>query len=44
VLWPTYCKGWLELRPNVWTDYLVELYHITNEFRDNRVYLSAIDG
>ena len=25
VLWRTYWKGWLELRPNVWTDYLVEL-------------------
>ena len=25
VLWRTYWKGWLELRPNVWTDYLIEL-------------------
>ena len=28
VLWRTYWKGWLELRPNVWTDYLVELKQI----------------
>ncbi len=44
VLWRTYWKGWLELRPNVWADYLVELNQIKNEFRDNQVYLSAIDG
>ena len=28
VLWRTYWKGWLELRPNVWTDYLVSLNSI----------------
>jgi deoxyribodipyrimidine photo-lyase len=44
VLWRTYWKGWLELRPNVWTDYLVELNQIKNEFQDNQVYLSAIEG
>ena len=36
VLWRTYWKGWLELRPNVWADYLVELNQIKNEFRDNK--------
>ena len=25
VLWRIYWKGWLELRPNVWKDYLIEL-------------------
>ena len=44
VLWRTYWKGWLELRPNVWTDYLVELNQIKNEFQKNENYLSAIDG
>ncbi len=44
VLWRTYWKGWLELRPNVWTDYLVELNQIKNEFQKNKDYLSAIDG
>ncbi len=44
VLWRTYWKGWLELRPNVWTDYLVELNQIKNAFRNNEDYLSAIDG
>ena len=44
VLWRTYWKGWLELRPNVWTDYLTELNQIKNEFQNNQNYLSAIDG
>ena len=35
VLWRTYWKGWLELRPNVWTDYLGELIKIRKEFKDN---------
>jgi len=44
VLWRTYWKGWLELRPNVWTDYLVELNQIKSEFKNNQDYLSAIEG
>ncbi len=44
VLWRTYWKGWLELRPNVWADYLVELNQIKNEFRDNKDYIAAIEG
>ncbi len=44
VLWRTYWKGWLELRPNVWTDFLFELNQIKNEFQKNEDYLSAIDG
>ncbi len=44
VLWRTYWKGWLELRPNVWTDYLLELNQIKNEFKNNKDYLSAIEG
>ena len=44
VLWRTYWKGWLELRPNVWSDYLVELNQIKNEFRDNKDYIAAIEG
>ena len=44
VLWRTYWKGWLELRPNVWTDYLVELNKIREEFKDNQNYKNAIDG
>ena len=33
VLWRVYWKGWLELRPNVWTDYLDELKKISKEFK-----------
>ena len=44
VLWRTYWKGWLELRPNVWTDYLVELNKIREEYKDNQNYKNAIDG
>ena len=44
VLWRTYWKGWLELRPNVWTDYLIELKIIREEYKDNKDYLNAIDG
>jgi len=44
VLWRTYWKGWLELRPNVWTDYLIELNKIREEFKDNQNYKIAIDG
>ena len=34
VFWRTYWKGWLELRPKVWTDYqeLVEKYDINQEY------------
>ena len=44
VLWRTYWKGWLELRPNVWTDYLVSLNNIREKFGDNKEYLNAIEG
>src|SRR6056300_936698 len=44
VLWRTYWKGWLELRPNVWSDYLIELNNLRNEFKDNKGYLDAIEG
>jgi len=44
VLWRVYWKGWLELRPNVWTDYLKELKDIKENFKDNKDYLDAIEG
>ncbi|MEL0184336.1 MAG: FAD-binding domain-containing protein [Bacteroidota bacterium] len=44
VLWRTYWKGWLELRPNVWTDFLVELNSIKNKYKDNENYLNAVEG
>jgi len=44
VLWRVYWKGWLELRPDVWTDYLKELKNIKENFKDNKDYLDAIEG
>ncbi len=44
VLWRVYWKGWLELRPNVWTDYLRELRDIKENFKNNKDYLDAIEG
>jgi hypothetical protein len=44
VLWRTYWKGWLELRPNVWSDYLIELDNVRNQFKNNQNYLDAIEG
>ncbi len=44
ILWRVYWKGWLELRPNVWTDYLNELKKIREEFRDNSNFKNAIEG
>jgi hypothetical protein len=44
ILWRTYWKGWLELRPNVWTDFLNELKKIREEFRENNNYKNAIEG
>ena len=46
VLWRVYWKGWLELRPNVWSDYLIELdkIKIKIKFKNNQNYLDAIEG
>ncbi len=44
VLWRTYWKGWLELRPSVWSDYLIELNKIRENFKNNQNYINAIEG
>ena len=44
VLWRVYWKGWLELRPNVWSDYLMELNNLRDQFKSNQNYLDAIEG
>ena len=44
VLWRVYWKGWLELRPNVWSDYLIELEENRNNFKHNQNYQDAIEG
>ena len=44
VLWRIYWKGWLELRPNIWSDYLEDLKKLKKNFKDNQNYLNAING
>ena len=44
ILWRVYWKGWLELRPNVWLDYLNNLKKIRENFKNNQNYLNAIEG
>ena len=44
VLWRIYWKGWLELRPLVWSDYIIELKKLKKEFYNNKNYLNAIEG
>ena len=34
VLWRVYWKGWLELRPNVWSDYLTKLNNLRDQFKN----------
>ena len=44
ILLRVYWKGWLELRANVWLDYLNDLKKIKENFKNNQNYLIAIDG
>ena len=44
ILWRVYWKGWLELRPKVWSDYLEDLKKLKYEFKNNQSYLNAIEG
>ena len=44
VLWRIYWKGWLELRPSVWDDYLINLKICRGKYRTNKNYLNAIEG
>ncbi len=44
VLWRVYWKGWLELRPTVWKDYLSDLEKIRKNYTNNQNYKNAING
>ena len=44
VLWRVYWKGWLELRPNVWRDYILDLNQLKQEYKDDKNYLEAVEG
>ena len=40
IFWRVYWKGWLELRPKVWTDFLEDLKNI----KEDEHYINAING
>jgi len=44
IMWRTFWKGWMELRPSVWTDYLLELKKILEQYKDDQNYQKAING
>ena len=44
VLWRTYWKGWLELMPSVWSDYIISLNSIREKYKEDINYLKAIEG
>ena len=44
VCWRTYWKGWLELRPSVWEDYLVELAKDRERCEKNIGYIQMIEA
>ena len=43
ILWRNYWKGWLELRPTLWKDYLKDLKELEIQKKENN-YLKAISG
>jgi hypothetical protein len=43
VFWRTYWKGWLQMRPQVWTDFIAERDHDLARFEDNRGLTRALE-
>ena len=44
VLWRVYWKGWLELRPDVWTDFKYSLKKLKKEYENNNKYIEAVNA
>jgi deoxyribodipyrimidine photo-lyase len=44
LLWRTYWKGWLELRPAVWTEYINDVRTLSAQHENNESYQRAIIG
>ena len=44
VMWRIYWKGWLELRPGAWDDYLIGLKTFREKYKADKNYLKAIEG
>lgn len=44
VFWRTYWKGWLEMRPQIWTHYQQDLKTLQDEFQSREAYVAACEG
>ena len=44
IFWRTYWKGWLEHRPDVYSDYLLEKNKLYEEFKNKKYYLNVINA
>jgi deoxyribodipyrimidine photo-lyase len=44
VCWRTYWKGWLQLRPSIWEQYLDDRITLLQQFAENIGYQKAIEG
>ncbi len=44
IFWRTYWKGWLEHRPDVYSDYLIDKNNLYDDFKNKKNYLNAING
>ncbi|ADE53153.1 FAD-binding domain-containing protein [Coraliomargarita akajimensis] len=44
VCWRTYWKGWLQLRPSIWKDYLLARNDLLDQYADHPDYNNAISG
>ena len=44
IMWRTFWKGWMELRPDVLIDYLSELNQIRDKYKNDQDYKKAVEG
>ncbi len=44
IMWRIFWKGWMELRPDVWADYLLELNQIKDKYKNDQDYKKAVEG
>ncbi len=44
ICWRTYWKGWLQLRPSVWDDYLHTRAQLLEAYSNNPGYVKAVSG
>ncbi len=44
ILWRSYWKGWLEMRPSVWSKYRDEVALLREQYQKDSLYLGACEG